>query len=107
VPARALVFERLVLDGRVEAEERLEVLGLAEELGRVEAEERLEVLGLAEELGRVEAEERLEVLGLAEELERVEVEERLDWDDRLVEPDRAWLDRLTLLFLLGLRLPER
>jgi len=89
VPARALVFERLVLDGRVEAEERLEVLGLAEELGRVEAEE------------------RLEVLGLAEELERVEVEERLDWDDRLVEPDRAWLDRLTLLFLLGLRLPER
>ena len=71
VPARALVFERLVLDGRVEAEERLEVLGLAEEL------------------------------------ERVEVEERLDWDDRLVEPDRAWLDRLTLLFLLGLRLPER
>lgn len=51
--------------------------------------------------GRFEAEGRLETPVRAEGLER------FDWDARLVEPDRAGLDRLTLELVFGLRLPPR
>ncbi len=51
--------------------------------------------------GRFEEEGRLEAPVLAEGLER------LDWYARLVEPDRAGLDRLTLEWVRGLRPPLR
>ncbi len=48
--------------------------------------------------GRFEVAGRLDALGLAE---------RFDWDARLVDPDRAGLDRFTLALVLGRRPPAR